>query len=877
MKQESHPSSSSSSSPSSPTVRDLSVREREDVTNSDISPVPVSGLVDDRSGRPDETQANKNLKPNKKETTIERGDPLCSDNSEIPEWLQEFRENLVDDEIPIQGGSHASSSHEASLEPIAKRRDDLGFPKDRNCEICKRTKITRAPCRRRKGKAVPRADNFGDLITADHKVLSDNCESRNNHRYAVVVQDLATQWIQAYPCKNKTPQETQRSLQKFLEPERKPKVIYTDNSLEFGKACEDLSWNHCTSTHRSETNGIAERAVRRVKEGTSAVLLQSGLNESWWADSMECYTYLRNVTDLLSDGKTPYERRFGKPFGGPVIHQFGKKVLPGLFLGYALYAGGIWKGDVLIADLEELETMDASEIYSKRLNAKEVIFPKEGEFTFPIADGRIKTPGEDQELRTSTLIRPRPIQGEGHADFLGESEGSFPQPHDSLPAAGEAMNDFWSMSGSFIYRHHVEPRVKLYSPREESFPIPLKYIDVTRTTHTNLDVKLEKRIDDYWNIDGSRDLSDPWTSFTQFTLLDEKPPDGYTWSGWRLARKQLTSRPDHLWPELWKSMGKNAKLKEKQKWSEEKIHLDNARKLRGIYFIDPEDKELKETIKNARKKLETSVAPAMPCKIMKNCGSNGSDENKTKLACILEANESTRMRMGNSEPPNHEDHIAGKGENSLQHYNLVHKFIPMPQAMKIPAAKAAVDKEWEKLEKISAWNLTKVKSKKEVIDEAREDTSGAKVHFASLMDICHLKNAELEAKRQKYKGRVVLRGDIVKDNSGSYAVFTEQGSSASQMTVAKIMEIISRLPGCDGQAADAVFACTQVKMEDAHKLLKIPKSECPDIWIRLPRHKWPKSWSSMEDPVVPLERNLYGHPLAGLLWERQLGMSLCSS
>ena len=103
----------------------------------------------------------------------------------------------MDDEIPLQGGSHASSSHEASSEPTTKRREDLGkhnvhthFPKDRNCEICKRTKITRAPCRRRKGEAVPRADNFGDLLTADHKVLSDNCESRNNHRYAVVVQDL---------------------------------------------------------------------------------------------------------------------------------------------------------------------------------------------------------------------------------------------------------------------------------------------------------------------------------------------------------------------------------------------------------------------------------------------------------------------------------------------------------------------------------------------------------------------------------------------------------------------------------------------------------------------------------------------------------------
>ena len=125
------------------------------------------------------------------------------------------------------------------------------------CEICQRTKITRAPSRRRNGGAVPRAEYFGDMITADHKVLSENCESRNNHRYAVVVQDLATQWIQAYPCKNKTSQETQGSLQKFLEPNRNSKVIYTGNSMEFGKACEDLSWNHCTSTpHRSETNGL---------------------------------------------------------------------------------------------------------------------------------------------------------------------------------------------------------------------------------------------------------------------------------------------------------------------------------------------------------------------------------------------------------------------------------------------------------------------------------------------------------------------------------------------------------------------------------------------------------------------------------------------
>ena len=152
-----------------------------------------------------------------------------------------------------------------------------------------RTKIRRVSCRKRTGVVVPRADNFGGLVTAGFKVLSDRCESRHNHRYAVVVQDLATQWIPSYPCKKKTLSGNTKSLQKFLEPTRKPKVIYTDSSLEFGKACEELTWNQCASTpHGSETNGIADRAVRRVKEGTSAVLLQSGLDEKWWADSMEC-------------------------------------------------------------------------------------------------------------------------------------------------------------------------------------------------------------------------------------------------------------------------------------------------------------------------------------------------------------------------------------------------------------------------------------------------------------------------------------------------------------------------------------------------------------------------------------------------------------
>ena len=129
----------------------------------------------------------------------------------------------MDNEIPLQGGSHASSSHEASLEPTSKRREDLGkhsvytpFPKDRNCEICQRTKIARAPCRRRNGEAVPPAANFGDLITADHKVPSENCESRNNHRYAVVVQDSSHPMDLVISVQNKNFSGNTKKLAKVL-------------------------------------------------------------------------------------------------------------------------------------------------------------------------------------------------------------------------------------------------------------------------------------------------------------------------------------------------------------------------------------------------------------------------------------------------------------------------------------------------------------------------------------------------------------------------------------------------------------------------------------------------------------------------------------
>ena len=145
---------------------------------------------------------------------------------DLPEGLEEFTENLEDTEARAPAHiTHGSDSERTTKVEHRKHSIYTHFLTGRNCEERLRTKMTRAPCRRRTGEAVLRAEKFGELITADHKVPDEESESRNNHRYAVVAQDLGTQWIQSYPCETKTSCETERSLRKFLEPSEEPKVI----------------------------------------------------------------------------------------------------------------------------------------------------------------------------------------------------------------------------------------------------------------------------------------------------------------------------------------------------------------------------------------------------------------------------------------------------------------------------------------------------------------------------------------------------------------------------------------------------------------------------------------------------------------------------
>ena len=379
--------------------------------------------------------------------------------------------------------------------------------------------------------------------------------------------------------------------------------------------------------------------------------------------------------------------------------------------------GGFWKGDIMVADIEEMEEMNASELHARRLNAKEVLTPMKGQkIIFPVADGRVKISGEDQDLRTPTFIRDSPDRGEEQGNLRGESDWSFSTPRQySSCFVGESKSDQWSISGDFIYRHHVEPWVKLYVPTEESFPIPLKYIDVTRTADTILEVMSETHIDAYWNVDGNRNFRNAWTGFTRFNCIERET----TW--WIfMIREETDEETNDLKTRQCVARFVEAdvcasKRKEKQKCTVDKPKPENARRLRGIFFIELDCEEFMRVMNNARRKLHIPTPAAMPCRLQlhqhrETCGTFG--QHKTKYACIVEANGSTRIRMEGSQEKNHEDHTAEKRHEFIESLQSCAQNFPAPEAMKNTWCFGSSVGIMGKLEKIPAWQLTKMSETK---------------------------------------------------------------------------------------------------------------------------------------------------------------------
>ena len=202
------------------------------------------------------------------------------------------------------------------------------------------------------------------------------------------------------------------------------------------------------------------------------------------------------------------------------------------------------------------------------------------------------------------------------------------------------------------HRHHVEPRVKLNVPREESFPIPLRYIDVTRATSKTLDVMLECRIDDYWSIEEDRDPSDAWTGFTRFTMLDEKPLEGYTWSG-GAADKEANNI--QAWLLVARDMKRHV------------LHWSSRCGVQGNHWKRAEKVGSSDASCNA---LQTSTWWAQ-----ETC--HTVEQHKTKYACICKADESTRKHLEGTLHKDHERPLCRKRNEFIEPMQSCAQFIPM--------------------------------------------------------------------------------------------------------------------------------------------------------------------------------------------------------
>ena len=489
------------------------------------------------------------------------------------------------------------------------------------------------------------------------------------------------------------------------------------------------------------------------------------------------------------------------------------------------------------------------------------------EFILPVADGTVKPSGGDQALKTSTLIRNQQIRGKSHHDFLGEWEGS------PLAQHFQFFSGCWWSTRWFLVHFgtlHFQPSrwtksQTLHAERRiMSYSIEIHWRNQGYSYYFGCNErKPHRRLLEHWCVQRFVRLMD---RFHTIHLIDGKASRRI-----HVVREQIDPTANNIkaWSFSVRNLEKYVK-KEKQNWvASEKQSSKMAEdfevfiSLNLFMWNSRRSSEVHGDIWKSQRHLLCSVKEWM------------AESTGRPVARMMITSHNWRV---SSKQRNPRECVWKELHQEFMKTTLQEEWVILCNITIWYTNSLRCLKRWKYLKQKQQWtknekNLRKLrhgiwrKSETNLTWSTKQQKKHVKIHFPTLMDLCHLKNAELEKKHQKYKGRVVLRGDIVNDDSGSYAMFTEKGPIASQMTAAKVNHF--GITWTRRESSRRGIDLHSRKNGRCSEIIENPKSECPDIWIRVPKHKWPTSWSTMEDPFLALERNLYGHSLAGLLWERQ--------
>lgn len=387
-----------------------------------------------------------------------------------------------------------------------------------------------------------------------------------------------------------------------------------------------------------------------------------------------------------------------------------------------------------------------------------------------------------------------------------------------------------------------------------------------RRTQTSCTTKAESTIEDYWvhPVSVSRELSEEWIGRTCFYLRRTPPKKGYRWESCRETRRQKNSnRSPSIWPEDLPKLGDKFKAHAIVEWNRESANRTECTVAHAITEIVTDTDQTKESntlFAELLKTYEDRAPPMMPCYTKKEKRKMAVAVAAIMAACIRDSTMSAKKKKTLR---THAEHHAALEVCSEEFQTMIHTAIAPEKVNFIFKAKEAVEKELKKLMDVETFALDEIMDQDDVIKMYADRNKP--VHFGSLRALSHEKHSELQLEDPEYKGRVVFRRDIVRDNDGYYTVFSEPGTSSSHMAATKFLDAIARMPDCDGEDSDAMSAYTQVKLDEIGKN-RGKGHEFVDTWVSLPKANIPTRFLHMKTPVCALTRNLHGHKLAGVLW-----------